>query len=165
MSIKLNLGCGPTRMEGETGVDLYESPTTDVVADITKRLPFEDNSADQVRLDHVLEHLDRSLTYSVLREAYRVLKHDGKIIVGVPDLTQYFQKWIDNPTDLQMKTEILTGIYGGQMAPGEYHKAGFDAHTLQDVLEAAGFVVEYVGHDDGPWRTEGFCIKAEGRKP
>lgn len=162
-SIRLNVGCGPLRLADEIGVDLHATGGCDVQANLL-RLPFRDGCADQVRLDHVLEHLDQGLTIRALAEAWRVLRPGGRIIVGVPDFSAYAAAWLDGPGTLREKAALVRGIYGGQAHAGEYHRAAFDAAILADVLDAAGFDDVAVREDDGPWRTEGFCITATGVK-
>jgi len=161
--VVLNVGCGPTRIVGEIGVDLHPTGGCDVQADLMA-LPFADGSVDAVRLDHVLEHLDQRLGVAALLEARRVLKQGGDIRVGVPDLSAYFAAWLDGPADHATRAALLRGIYGGQTHEGEYHRSGYDAATLKDLLEAVGFAVTGVRDDDGPFRTEGFCIAATGVK-
>lgn len=159
--IVLNLGCGPLRLEGEIGVDLHPTAGADVQADIL-RLPFRDGAADRVRADHVLEHLPTRLAVAVLLEARRVLKPGGTVVVGVPDLADYCRAWLDPAADAHEKAVLLRGIYGGQSHDGEYHQSGFDRATLADLLAAVGFADVVVGPDEGPYRTEGFCICATG---
>lgn len=159
----LNLGAGPLRLDGEIGVDLYPVAGADVQADLVA-LPFVDGCADRVRLDHVLEHIDQRLTFAVLLEAGRVLKPGGAIEVGVPDLADYCRHWLEAGSDAMTKADLLRGIYGGQFHPGEYHRSGWDADLLVDVLATAGFRDVVVGTDDGAWRMEGFSIKATGVK-
>lgn len=162
--VALNLGAGPLRLDGEIGVDLYPTAGADVQADLVA-LPFVARCADHVRADHVLEHVDQRLTLAVLLEAARVLKPGGVIEVGVPDLADYCRHWLDAGSDAMTKADLLRGIYGGQFHPGEYHRSGWDADLLVDMLGTAGFTDVEVGADDGPWRLEGFCIKATGKKP
>ena len=55
--VKLNLGCGGSRVEGYINVDLY-SEARDLQCDLSKfPYPFKDNSADEIVMSHVIEHL------------------------------------------------------------------------------------------------------------
>lgn len=161
--VVFNIGCGPVRIEGAIGVDLHAVGGVDVQADILA-LPFRDGVADRIVADHVLEHVDQRLTFAVLREAGRVLRPGGAIEVGVPDLADYCRHWLEAGSDVMTKADLLRGIYGGQFHAGEYHRSGWDAALLTDVLATAGFTDVSIGADDGPWRMEGFCIKATGVK-
>ena len=90
----LDLGCGTSKIhENATGVDLIEDKVghgryrgqvskSDVRADITKGLPFDDNSQDYVVCSHVIEHI--SDTVSLLREISRVLRPGGLFLATMP---------------------------------------------------------------------------------
>jgi len=84
--LKLNLGCGYNKLEGYVNVDNDENCKPDVLADLEERLPFEDNSVDEIILNHVLEHLGQStkVYFNVWKELYRVLKDGGLILITVP---------------------------------------------------------------------------------
>lgn len=163
--VYLNVGCGPVRLPGELGVDLHPTAGCDVRGDLLA-LPFRDGIADRVRLDHVLEHQPQRAGVAVLREAHRVLKPGGRVVVGVPDLADYCRHWLEADTegDLQEKALMLRGFYGNQVHAGEVHRAGYDRQTLADLLAAVGFDDVAVETDEGPDRTEGWCITARGVK-
>ena len=71
------------------GVDIYlpdkkpENYSSMIKADVTKKLPFEDNSVDSIVLSGVLEHLENPL--AALKEMNRVLKQNGKLLIEVPN--------------------------------------------------------------------------------
>ncbi|KKK54869.1 hypothetical protein LCGC14_3080370, partial [marine sediment metagenome] len=52
--MKLNLGCGPKKMDGYTNVDKYAVFKPDIIQDLEK-FPwvFEDNSVDEIVMHHV----------------------------------------------------------------------------------------------------------------
>ena len=86
--IKLNIGAGKTYIPGFINVDI--SDKADLSLDIgTTRLPFEDNSVDLIFSYHTLEHVPNYL-YAI-SEIYRVLKHRGVLLMGLPyvTLTEY----------------------------------------------------------------------------
>ena len=84
--MKLNLGCGYNKLEGYVNVDNDENCKPDVLTDLEAPLPFEDNSVDEIVLNHVLEHLGQTtkVYFSVWKELYRVLKDGGLIHITVP---------------------------------------------------------------------------------
>ena len=49
--------------------------------------PFEDQEFDSVIFDNVIEHLDDP-TY-ILEEIFRLLKYNGRLIIGVPTIAGY----------------------------------------------------------------------------
>jgi len=54
----------------------------DIVCDITKGLPFEDESVNEIICIHVLEHI-QNLEF-VMREFHRILKSEGTLKIWVP---------------------------------------------------------------------------------
>jgi len=54
--------------------------------DLTKGIPFPDNSADAVYHSHLMEHIDRDHVAGFQKEIFRVLKPGGIQRVCVPDL-------------------------------------------------------------------------------
>lgn len=86
--IKLNIGAGRTFIEGFKNIDI--SDQADISLNLSEEpLPFEDNSVDLIFSHHTLEHIPNYLF--ALSEIYRVLKHNGVFLVGVPyvTLTEY----------------------------------------------------------------------------
>lgn len=80
----LLLGCGKTRIPGAIGVD--RTPIdgyVDVIHDLDIiPYPFEDNSASEIHLYHVLEHLHDPL--KKLEELHRILMPEGILFIRVP---------------------------------------------------------------------------------
>jgi len=83
--VKLNLGSGENRKEGYINVDKYGNP--DVKHDLEVfPWPWQDNTVQEVRLCHVLEHLGQeSETFlEIVKELYRVCAPNAKIDITVP---------------------------------------------------------------------------------
>jgi ubiquinone/menaquinone biosynthesis C-methylase UbiE len=59
----------------------------DVVADINEKLPFEDDTFDEILTEHVLEHV--SELDALLSELYRITKKEGVIKIFVPHFTNF----------------------------------------------------------------------------
>ena len=94
----LDLGCGfrKTRKDviaidmipkGKVIDSLNNISVADVVADLNKKLPFEDNSQDGIVARHILEHLID--TVRTLMDWHRVLKPKGIIFIAVPNEDLY----------------------------------------------------------------------------
>jgi SAM-dependent methyltransferase len=82
--LKLNIGAGMTRIPGFVNIDISER--ADIQIDLGKeRLPFDDNSVDLVFSYHTLEHVSEYLF--ALGQIYRVLRHGGQFLLGVPYVT------------------------------------------------------------------------------
>ncbi|HLD24571.1 MAG TPA: glycosyltransferase [Patescibacteria group bacterium] len=82
---KLNLGCGNRAKEGYINVDNNPLLKDDgvIMHDLNNiPYPFADDIFEEIRMDHVLEHLDDPLT--VLQEVYRIAKNGCKVFVRCP---------------------------------------------------------------------------------
>jgi SAM-dependent methyltransferase len=78
----LDVGCGPAKQAGATGIDQFELPGVDIVADLNQRWPVDDGSFDRVVFRHSIVHL-ASLEHA-LREARRVVIPGGEIEIISP---------------------------------------------------------------------------------
>lgn len=82
---KLDIGCGPNKKEGFTGVDQYQMDGVDVVLNVgVDAWPWEDDSVEEIHASHFLEHLTGEQRVHFMNEAYRVLKEGGKATVITP---------------------------------------------------------------------------------
>src|SRR5215471_18894016 len=76
--LKLDLGCGPNKKQGFTGVDSIAFPGVDQVVDLKKEWPWKDGSVDEAHCSHVIEHFTAIERVHFLNELHRVLKMGGK---------------------------------------------------------------------------------------
>lgn len=156
--MKLNLGCGSKKVEGFIGVDIKAS---DVVADIRK-LPFDDDSADEIMAIHVCEHLYVHEIVGVLAEWRRVLEPEGILAVELPCLDKVLEHFRrGSPENM-----TLWPLYGDPNThkDGEpaLHKWCWSTEQFYRVLKAAGFddIREEVPHYHVPNRDMRWvCIK------
>ncbi|APW37328.1 hypothetical protein RD110_09090 [Rhodoferax koreense] len=85
--MKLNLGSGAKTIDGFLNVDKYPTATTDLVVDLEATpWPWENDSVDEVKFIHSLEHMGRDTeTYlNIIRELYRVCRNGAVIAIHVP---------------------------------------------------------------------------------
>lgn len=82
---KLHLGCGTKIKEGWMNLDSYPYPGVDVVADATKRLPFDDNTFEEVYSEDFMEHLPQEFKIHIINEIWRVLKPGGTMEHYIPN--------------------------------------------------------------------------------
>jgi len=75
--LKLNLGSGYRPRDGFINIDNRKECNPDLLCDIEKGLPFEDNTVDYVIATDFLEHIPRSYVIAVIEDIYRVLKPNG----------------------------------------------------------------------------------------
>ncbi|OGF93739.1 hypothetical protein A3G54_04275 [Candidatus Giovannonibacteria bacterium RIFCSPLOWO2_12_FULL_44_15] len=79
----LDVGCGPRKLPGATGMDIAKFPGVDIAHDANKTpWPIGDSSFDIVLFNQSLEHLED--VSCALQEAKRVLKAGGRVAIQVP---------------------------------------------------------------------------------
>ncbi len=80
---KMDLCCHQYKAEGFMGVDGYPYPNVDIVCDLDKPWPFEDNSIGVFRMQDALEHLRNPI--QTMKELYRCLAPNGWVLINVPN--------------------------------------------------------------------------------
>lgn len=88
MGLRINMGCGSAHRQGYLNVDIDPGCNPDRIMDM-QDFPwaFDDNSVEELVLVHVLEHVGQTTDdfRSVIQEMHRVMQHDGRVHVVVPD--------------------------------------------------------------------------------
>lgn len=126
--MKLNLGAGSTVLEG------YE-PRDGARGDKLWPLPDADNSVDEIRASHVLEHLPHSATAHVLKDWMRVLKPGGVLKLAVPDFQQIAKRYLDGEA-----INVQGYVMGGQTDTRDFHHAIFDREGLEEAMRSVGLI-------------------------
>jgi SAM-dependent methyltransferase len=89
----LDVGCGRDKYPGAIGIDINPATAADVLCDLDlSRLPFADDSFDEVRAVHVVEHVDDMM--AVMEELHRVTRAGGRIFVVTPHYSDV-ASWTD----------------------------------------------------------------------
>ena len=89
IDLKLDIGCGISKREGFIGVDIIPLNGVDIVHDLNHfPYPFESDTASEVWMNNILEHLERPI--NVMEEIFRISKNYALIIVAVP----YFRSFL-----------------------------------------------------------------------
>ncbi len=130
--IKLHLGCGKNHLEGYINIDSRETSATDLECDIVW-LPFNDNTVELVETYHVIEHLPRHDLPRALKEWFRVLKKDGKLVIECPDFDNAVREYLEGNVDR------IDNIFGLQRFPGDTHMFGYNFMRLEKHLVKCGF--------------------------
>ena len=86
-SKKLNLGCGNDYREGWTNLDFNHLIKSDVYADISQKLPFDNDTFDYVYCSHTLEHFEKSQVFKIMEELCRICKKGAIMDIYVPHYT------------------------------------------------------------------------------
>jgi SAM-dependent methyltransferase len=102
----------------------------------TYGIPLNDRSADFVYSSHFLEHLDRETGQMLLKECMRVLKPNGVIRIGVPDLEYAWEMYRRGD-----KEQMLHDYFFVESGAGfSQHRYAYDYELLAATLAEAGFV-------------------------
>ena len=120
--VKVNLGCGPSGIEGWLNYDWgilallskfvglrkwlvkwgllskdYDKNWPELrLWDIRWRLPLKNNSVDFIYCSHVLEHVEYWQSKNILKECRRVLKRNGVLRIVLPDMGLIVKKYFSD---------------------------------------------------------------------
>lgn len=83
--IRCYLGAGKDAKEEYINIDFFPFPKIDIVADITKGIPLDDSSVDEVFSQDFLEHLPTESKVFVINEIWRILKDGGVMEHWIPN--------------------------------------------------------------------------------
>lgn len=106
--------------------------------DVTRKLPFPDNSVDAVYSSHLYEHLFLNEAIYFSKEIHRVLKPKGVCRIAVPDLENIMKTY--NPDDLN---EFIAGIFEttSRTKDKNHHHSVFTGSFLCKIFREAGFSI------------------------
>ena len=147
--MKLNLGCGYNHEESYVNVDQDELCKPDIVADLEKPLPFEDNSVDEILMQHILEHLgqDTKTYFSVWKELYRVMKDQAVIKIIVPHWEH--ENFHHDPTHVRKVTPVGVDMFNQERNKQVIASGG--SETTLGLQLGIDIEVYEVGYDFMPW--------------
>ena len=84
----LDVGCGINKSPGAIGIDRNPDSRADVLCDLDHTpYPFADNSFDQLRAIHVIEHL--SDVIRSMEEFHRLVRPGGRVRIETPHYTDF----------------------------------------------------------------------------
>lgn len=131
LMIKLNLGGGTNPIPGYEVVDR-------ITGKEAYPLAYADNSADEIRASHILEHFSHRWTLRVIEDWVRVLRPGGLLKIAVPDFEWIVEKYhSDEAGSLPLEAYLM----GSQIAEDDgSHLAIFNEAKLQTLMEMAGLV-------------------------
>ncbi len=123
MALRLNIGAGDTTIDGFIPIDRQ-------LGTEAYPLNYGDNSVDEIRASHVLEHFGFDDVPKVLGEWSRVLKPGARMRIAVPDF--------DKITGMRSDARWPLYLMGGQTDSNDYHRSVFTSEALQQAMERAG---------------------------
>ncbi len=141
--MKLNLGCGFSKLNGFINVDIFDECSPDIKMDL-EQLPwnFDDNSADEILLNHSLEHLGKSTDtfLGIIKELYRISKPEATIQINVPHPRHDF--YLNDPTHIRPITPPLFELFSKRLNL-EWQKNGLSNSQLALYLNV-NFEIKHV---------------------
>lgn len=157
----LEIGPGLSRLDGFETLNIIDGKSVDYIADISQKLPFNDNSFDLIYASHVIEHVPWFLQKNLFSELYRVIKPRGSLEIWVPDFGKVLQvanNYIEtgiNQTDkdgwyrFNEERDVMTWVNGRIFTYGDgtanpmsfnWHRCVFTCDYLTKLFNQAGFV-------------------------
>jgi predicted SAM-dependent methyltransferase len=131
-ALKLNIGNGPVQIPGYVGIDKKDGGSA-VPLRFNDGSVVPDNSVEDIRASHILEHLSFREVPKALEEWRRVLKPGGRMRIAVPDAKKIAQHMAE---DQSWAYELM----GGQTDEDDFHKSAYDESRLAGYLHQAGLV-------------------------
>jgi len=116
-------------------LDVRPLPTVDVVHDVNKPLPFDNNKFDYVYSSYLLEHLSWRKVKQFIKEIYRILRPEGRAEIITANTYEQCKKiveegWNDNSSCM---------LFGDQNYEFNVHKCGFSPEYAIKLFKEAGF--------------------------
>jgi hypothetical protein len=127
-TVRLNLGAGEVKIPGYKDVDRKDG------AEVYP-LDAADESVDEIRASHVLEHFSHLEVPRVIADWVRALKPGGLLRIAVPDFETIARAYLAGKP---IPTEGY--VMGGHIDADDHHGAIFDFESLGDILRGAGLV-------------------------
>lgn len=116
--MKLNLGCGNDKRKGYINCDFSPKVNPDKIINLEKKLPFKNNSMEEILAFHVLEHINNFIP--LMHELYRICKNKSIIKIKTP----FYSAWgqYNDPTHVRFFTPFTF----------DYFKKGNYSHEVSD---------------------------------
>ncbi len=137
---RLNIGSGESNLEGFINIDVLSNEVVkpDLVHQVGRnRLPYEDESVDEIWMIHSIEHIELYFWDQMFNDFSRVLKPQAVLLLSYPEFSECSRRFISNEgnkRDFWRKT-----LYGRQLWPGDYHVSPIHSPDLKDYLETHKF--------------------------
>lgn len=133
---KVNLGAGHRPLPGFTNLD---GATGDTIYPLT----VPDNSQEEIRASHVLEHFSHTQVTEILKHWVQKLRPGGCLKIAVPDFEWIAKQYLDG-----QPIPVQSYVMGGHQDNRDHHGCIFDRESLTEAMLEAG--LERIGS----WRTE-----------
>ncbi len=147
---------------GFLNVDIRALPNVDIIADVSKKLHFADDTVDEILSCGTLEHFYIPMVINILKEMRRILKPGGKLTVGVPNLETILGDFRQGKIDFQLFNQYIYGSVQGDSNPYNVHRSLWDADRMIATMTQAGFVNVTEQPYDLPFHIPRYMMKIVG---
>lgn len=133
---KIQLGCGSNRLAGWENYDME--------VDITKKLPFNDNTISAILAEHVVEHITIHQAWNFFEDCYTILEKGGKMRIAVPSVSQIYENATQNYLEFikkngwgenTLKDAVKSIIFN------HGHQTIWEKSSLIAILSSIGFTI------------------------
>lgn len=124
--LRLNIGGGELELEGYVNVDRKHGKEA-------YPLDYPEDSVDEIRASHVLEHFPYGQVPEVLKHWASRLKPGGRIRIAVPNLQWMAKKYLDG-----VPFPVQAFLMGSQDDEDAFHRAAFDREALTEAMINVG---------------------------
>ena len=154
--LRLNIGSGAEHtLKGYVNIDIRFGTSA-------YPLEYPDNSVDEIRCSHTLEHFSFGELPAVLKDWMRALRPGGVMKIAVPDFGSIARLYLSG----ERRAPLFSYVMGGQGDENDYHKSLYDRISLEHYLTDAGLT------DIQEWESEvkdcaslPISLNLMGRKP
>jgi SAM-dependent methyltransferase len=127
-NIKLNIGCGDNVYDGYINMDKVCLDNVDLVWDLEHTpLPFKDNSVQEIRAEHIMEHVSNFM--QLIEELYRICKPDAHIHILAPYYK--YEGAFRDPTHKSFFTEHSFAYFQEGVKFSHYSPARFKLENVE----------------------------------
>lgn len=157
--MKLNLGCGTRKINGEGWVNVDRFGEPDVRHDLeTFPWPWADGSVDEILMIHVLEHLGETadIYRQIWQEIYRVSQDGAKVLIQCPHPTS--DDFLNDPTHIRAVTPVQFTLFDQEFNE-ECAKNNW-ANSPLGKYWGINFKIVGIEHQPSPWYLEKNPAKA-----
>ena len=112
--MKINLGAGIKKPDGYINIDHDQLTNPDYVIDLDDvhiKLPFDDNTVDEIRAWHILEHIGDGFI-PLMKEMYRVCKNGAILDIIAPH--HFHEAYYGDPTHKRPITVNCMSMFSKQ---------------------------------------------------
>jgi len=159
--LKLNLGGneqfeggeGSSPLVGFTHADIRKIEGVELVCDVSTHVPVEDESVEEIRASHIIEHIHPDKVDAAIGEWRRILIPSGLLRVYCPDAEKIAKAYTMGQITIERFSALIFGAQSYENQPGieksdddlaelvNLHRAAYDKERLTILLEMNGFKI------------------------